>query len=217
MNRCLLTALLVTGLCLSCGAGPRHDPPAAAQDLSGQKGNQTLVLAGGCFWATQAVFEKLNGVNSVVAGYAGGEKSTATYDQVITERTGHAESVQITYDPSIISYGQLLRVYFTLFDPTTLNRQGNDTGTSYRSAIFYANDDQKRIAAAYIKQLTDDHAFADPIVTSLEPLNGFYPAEDYHQDYAEKNPGDSYVQVCDVPKLALLKEKFAGLLKPQKS
>ena len=175
------------------------------------------MLAGGCFWATQAVFEKLNGVNSVVAGYAGGEKSTATYDQVITERTGHAESVQISYDPSIITFGQLLRVYFTLFDPTTLNRQGNDVGTSYRSAIFYANDDQKRIAAAYIKQLTDDHAFADPIVTSLEPLNGFYPAEDYHQDYAEKNPNDSYVQVCDVPKLALLREKFAGLLKPQKS
>jgi peptide-methionine (S)-S-oxide reductase len=217
MNRRLLAALLVSGLCLSCGAGPQHDLPVAAQDLSGQKGDQTLVLAGGCFWATQAVFEKLNGVSSVVAGYAGGKKSTATYDQVITERTGHAESVQINYDPSIISFGQLLRVYFTLFDPTTLDRQGNDIGTSYRSAIFYANDDQKRVAAAYIKQLTDDHVFADPIVTSLEPLNGFYPAEDYHQDYAEKNPNDSYVQVCDVPKLALLKEKFAGLLKPQKS
>jgi peptide-methionine (S)-S-oxide reductase len=217
MNRCLLAALLVIGLCLSCGAGPQHDLPAAAQDLPAQKGDQTLVLAGGCFWATQAVFEKLNGVKSVVAGYAGGDKTTATYDQVTTERTGHAESVQIIYDPSIISFGQLLRVYFTLFDPTTLNRQGNDVGTSYRSAIFYANDDQNRIATAYIKQLTDDHAFSDPIVTSLEPLKGFYPAEDYHQDYAEKNPNDSYVQVCDVPKLALLKEKFAALLKPQKS
>lgn len=213
MNRCLLAAMFVIGLCVSCGAGPQHDPPAAAEDPAGPKGNQTLVLAGGCFWATQAVFEKLNGVSSVVAGYAGGEKSTATYDQVITERTGHAESVQITYDPSKISFGQLLRVYFTLFDPTTLNRQGNDAGTSYRSAIFYANEDQKRIASDYIKQLTDDHAFKDPIVTSLEPLNGFYPAEEYHQDYAEKNPDQPYVQVCDVPKLALLKQKFADLLK----
>ncbi len=216
MNRCAAAALFLIGLCLSCGAGPRHDLPSPAEDVSGQKGNQTLVLAGGCFWGTQAVFEKLNGVESVVAGYAGGDKSTATYDQVTTERTGHAESVQITYDPAKISFGQLLRVYFTLFDPTTLNRQGNDVGTSYRSAIFYANDDQKRVAAAYIKQLTDDHAFGDPIVTSLEPLKGFYAAEDYHQDYAEKNPDQPYVQVCDVPKLALLKEKFADLLKPKK-
>ena len=216
MSRLMILAICFSWLAGSCNAAPSHDLPKAAVDLPAGKGKQTLVLAGGCFWATQAVFGKLKGVDEVIAGYAGGDKETATYDQVTTERTGHAESVQIKYDPAQITLGQLLRVYFTLFDPTTLNRQGNDSGPSYRSAIFYANDDQKHVAEAYIKQLTDDHAFADPIVTTLEPLKGFYRAEEYHQDFAEKNPDQPYVQVCDVPKLKLLKQKFADLLKPAK-
>ena len=169
--------------------------------MPAQDSPQQLVLAGGCFWATQAVFEKLNGVTKVLAGYSGGTALDATYEQVCAGNTGHAESVQITYDPTKIGYGDLLRVYFTLFDPTTLNRQGNDAGTNYRSTIFYANDEQKKIATDYIMQLSDDKVYADPIVTTLEPLHGFYAAEDYHQDYAEKNPNQSYVQYCDVPKL----------------
>ena len=216
-----LTALpfLLALFCASCNAPaqPLRDVPLPAKDIAADKVSapQTLVIAGGCFWSTQAVFEKLKGVSGVVAGYAGGDKDTATYEQVCSGTTGHAESVQITYDPAVISYGTLLRVYFTIFDPTTLNQQGNDVGTNYRSAIFYSSDAQKDVAQSYIHQLDDAHVFKDPIVTSLEPLKGFYSAEDYHQDFAAKHPDHPYVQFCDVPKLKVLHEKFADLLKPE--
>jgi peptide-methionine (S)-S-oxide reductase len=188
-------------------------PPAKVDlPLASATGKQTAVFAGGCFWGTQAVFERLKGVVKTTAGYAGGSASTATYRQVITETTGHAESVEVVYDPSRITYGQLLRVFFSVaHDPTELNRQGPDVGTSYRSAIFYVNEEQKRIAAAYIAQLDAAKAFPKSIVTQLTPLKGFYRAEDYHQDYALNNPDNPYIQICDLPKIAALKQQFPEL------
>jgi len=188
--------------------------PAAKVDaaLAATAGKQTAVFAGGCFWGTQAVFERVKGVIHTTAGYAGGSAATATYDQVTTETTGHAESVEVVYDPSKITYGQLLRIFFSVaHDPTQLNRQGPDVGTSYRSAIFYVNDDQKRIAAAYIAQLDAAKVFPGRIVTEVTPLKGFYRAEDYHQDYALHNPGNPYIQICDHPKIESLKQQFPEL------
>lgn len=183
------------------------DQPAASTS-----GKETAVFAGGCFWGTQAVFERVKGVIHTTAGYAGGSAATATYDQVTTETTGHAESVEVIYDPSKITYGQLLRIFFSVaHDPTQLNRQGNDVGASYRSAIFYSNDEQKRIANAYISQLDDAKVFSGKIVTDVTPLKGFYRAEDYHQDYALHNPGNPYIQVCDRPKIEALKQQFPDL------
>jgi peptide-methionine (S)-S-oxide reductase len=179
--------------------------PAAA-------GHQTAVFAGGCFWGTQSVFAHVKGVVKVTAGYAGGEASTATYEQVSTETTGHAESIQVVYNPAQITYGELLRVFFSVaHDPTELNRQGPDQGTSYRSAIFYANDEQRRLASSYIQQIEQAHAFPQKIVTEVTPLKGFYPAEDYHQDYALHNPSNPYIFINDRPKVAALKEEFPTL------
>jgi len=187
-------------------------PPKIDAPLAAAPGKETAVFAGGCFWGTQAVFERVKGVIHTAAGYAGGSAATATYDQVITETTGHAESVEVIYDPSRITYGQLLRVYFSVaHDPTELNRQGPDVGTSYRSAIFYTNEEQKRIAAAYIAQLDAEKVFPKPIVTEVTPLKGFYRAEDYHQDYALKNPSNPYIQICDLPKISALKQQFPDL------
>ena len=175
-------------------------------------GKQTAVFAGGCFWGTQAVFERVKGVLKTTPGYSGGSASTATYDQVTTETTGQAESVQVVFDPSKITYGQLLRIFFSVaHDPTQLNRQGPDVGSSYRSAIFYANDEQKRLATTYIQQLDAAHVFPKPIVTQVVPLKGFYRAEDYHQDYALHNPDNPYILVCDRPKIAALKQQFPDL------
>jgi len=182
------------------------------QPVASTSTKETAVFAGGCFWGTQAVFERVKGVIHTTAGYAGGSAATATYDQVTTETTGHAESVEVIYDPSKITYGQLLRIFFSVaHDPTQLNRQGNDVGTSYRSAIFYSNDDQKRVANAYISQLDDAKVFSGKIVTEVTPLKGFYRAEDYHQDYALHNPGNPYIQVCDRPKIEALKQQFPDL------
>lgn len=187
-------------------------PPKADLPLASTPGKQTAVFAGGCFWGTQAVFQRVRGVVKTTAGYAGGSASSATYDQVTTETTGHAESVEVVYDPSKITYGQLLRVFFSVaHDPTQLNRQGPDVGTSYRSVIFYPNDDQKRIATAYIAQLDEAKVFPGRIVTQVTPLKGFYRAEDYHQDYAIHNPNSSYIQVCDRPKIEMLKQQFPEL------
>jgi peptide-methionine (S)-S-oxide reductase len=187
-------------------------PPKIDAPLAAAPGKETAVFAGGCFWGTQAVFERVKGVIQTAAGYAGGSAATATYDQVVTETTGHAESVEIIYDPSRITYGQLLRIYFSVaHDPTELNRQGPDVGTSYRSAIFYTNEEQKRVAAAYIAQLDAAKVFPKSIVTEVTPLKGFYRAEDYHQDYALKNPGNPYIQICDLPKIHALKEQFPDL------
>ena len=188
-------------------------PPAKVDSSPATSpGKQKAVFAGGCFWGTQAVFERVKGVLDTTVGYSGGSASTATYDQVTTETTGHAESIEIVFDPSRITYGQLLRIFFSVaHDPTELNRQGPDVGTSYRSAIFYSDEDQKRIALAYIAQLNAAKVFHGPIVTQVTPLKGFYRAEDYHQDYALKNPTNSYITICDLPKIAALKEQFPDL------
>jgi len=203
--------LLVAG---KTNAAPKTAIPSAKVDvpLASNPGQQKAVFAGGCFWGTQAVFERLKGVLNTAAGYAGGAAATATYDQVTTETTGHAESVEVVYDPSRITYGQLLRVFFSVaHDPTQLNRQGPDVGTSYRSAIFYVNDEQKRIATAYIAQLDDAKIFPKRIVTEVTPLTGFYRAENYHQDYALHHPNNPYIQVCDRPKIESLKQQFPEL------
>lgn len=188
--------------------------PAAQTDatLAAKHGKATAVFAGGCFWGTQAVFERVKGVIDTTAGYSGGSASTAHYSDVTTEKTGHAESVRVLYDPSKITYGQLLRIFFSVaHDPTQLNRQGNDVGPSYRSVIFYADEEQHNIADAYVKQLDAAHVFAGPIVTQIVPLKAFYAGEDYHQDYALKNPDNPYIQVCDRPKIAALKQQFPEL------
>ena len=188
--------------------------PAPATDdvLASKPAKLKAVFAGGCFWGTQAVFERLKGVVDTTVGYSGGAAATATYDQVTQETTGHAESVEVVYDPSRITYGTLLRIFFSVaHDPTELNRQGPDVGPSYRSAIFYENDSQKRIAQAYITQLNAAHVFSRPIVTEVSPLKGFFRAEDYHQDYALHNPGNPYILVCDRPKITALKKEFPDL------
>jgi peptide-methionine (S)-S-oxide reductase len=185
-------------------APPALDNPKAPGAL------QTAVIAGGCFWGVQGVFEHVRGVQRVVAGYAGGDRSTAHYETVSTGTTGHAESVKITFDPAVVSYGQILRIAFSVVhDPTQLNRQGPDVGTQYRSAIFYADDTQKQIAEAYIGQLDKSHAFPRPIVTRVDPLKGFFPAEDYHQDYLIHNPYAPYIAINDIPKIENLKRTFA--------
>jgi peptide-methionine (S)-S-oxide reductase len=191
-------------------------PPTADVPLAKESSRATAVFAGGCFWGTQAVFERVKGVLATTAGYSGGSAKTAHYDDVTTETTDHAESVEVIYDPSRLTYGQLLRVFFTIHDPTTLNRQGPDTGTSYRSAIFYANDDQKRVADAYIAQLDAAHAWKHRIVTQVVPLKAFYRAEDYHQDYALKNPNNPYIEVCDRPKITTLQTDYPDLYVPYK-
>ena len=187
--------------------------PLVENDAKLAKGAyQTAVFAGGCFWGTQSVFERVKGVKKTVAGYAGGGAMTATYDQVTTETTGHAESVEVTYDPSVITYGGLLRIFFSVaHDPTQLNRQGPDEGTSYRSAIFYSTPQQESLAKSYIAQLNAAHLFAKPIVTEVSKLKGFYEAEAYHQDYALHNPDNPYIQVCDVPKIKALKATYPEL------
>lgn len=185
---------------------PEHDATLAKGPM------QTVVFAGGCFWGTQSVFERVKGVRKTVVGYAGGSKDTATYDQVTTETTGHAESVEVTYDPSVITYGGLLRIFFSVaHDPTQMNRQGPDVGTSYRSAIFFSTPQQEQLAKSYIAQLNTAHFFAKPIVTDVTPLKGFYRAEDYHQDYALHNPDNPYIQVCDRPKISALKATYPDL------
>jgi peptide-methionine (S)-S-oxide reductase len=173
---------------------------------------QTAVLAGGCFWGVQGVFEHVRGVQKVVAGYAGGDRSTAQYETVSTGMTGHAESVKITFDPAQISYGQILQIAFSVVhDPTQLNRQGPDVGTQYRSAIFYADETQKHIAEAYINQLDQAHAFSRAIVTRVDPLKGFYSAEDYHQDYLVHNPTAPYIATYDMPKIRNFQQTFPEL------
>jgi methionine-S-sulfoxide reductase len=174
----------------------------------------TAVLAGGCFWCTEAAFEQLAGVLDVASGYAGGGAETANYKAVCGGNTGHAEVIRITYDPARISYDQLLDVFFDAHDPTQLNRQGNDVGTQYRSAVFFADEAQKQAAAAKIGELTVAHKFAKPIVTTLEPLVEFFPAEDYHQDYARLNPDQPYIQAVSMPKACKVREKYAGLMRP---
>jgi len=204
LSRFLLSALTAATLSAASFPAPAVDAPATAG-----KQTATAVLAGGCFWGVEAVFERLKGVSNVVSGFAGGAKFTAHYEVVSTGQTGHAESVQITYDPSQITYGKLLQVFFSVaHDPTELNRQGPDTGTQYRSAIFYTNDEQKRIAEAYIQQLTNAKVFSRKIVTQVTSLTGLYAAEAYHQDFIAHNPNYPYVVYNDLPKLRQLEKQF---------
>jgi peptide-methionine (S)-S-oxide reductase len=186
--------------------------PAVDDAKSAQPGEQTAVIAGGCFWGIQAVFQHVKGVTGAISGYSGGAANTAEYEVVSTGKTGHAESVKITYDPSQITYGELLRVFFSVaHDPTQLNRQGPDEGTQYRSVIFYGNEEQKRIAEAYIAQLGKARVFARAIVTQVVPLKEFYPAEAYHQDYATHHPNSPYIMFNDAPKVAHLQQQFPEL------
>ncbi|HLJ91303.1 MAG TPA: peptide-methionine (S)-S-oxide reductase MsrA [Candidatus Angelobacter sp.] len=186
--------------------------PALDEPKAKSQGQETAVLAGGCFWGVQAVFQHLKGVKKATSGYAGGSADTAQYEVVSTGTTGHAESVKVVYDPSQISYGQILKVYFSVaHDPTELNRQGPDEGTQYRSAIFFATDDQKRIAQAYISQLNQAKVFHGQIVTVVAPLKAFYPAEDYHQDYLALHPNNPYIVYNDLPKLDRLREQFPDM------
>ena len=210
--RGLIPAFLLAAGCSAVAAAdravpaPRLDPPAA-------NGQQTAVLAGGCFWGMEAVFERLHGVKNVVSGYAGGARADATYDKVSSERTRHAEAVRITYDPKRISYGTLLRVYFSVaHDPTQLNRQGPDVGASYRSAIFPQNEAQRRVARAYIDQLAAARAYPRPIVTRIES-GPFFAAEAYHQDFMRKNPRHPYILAHDVPKVRALRQLMPALVR----
>ncbi len=187
---------------------PAKDPAPAPPG-----GPRTAVFAAGCFWCTEAVFAELAGVLDVVSGYAGGTAETANYESVCSGTTGHAECVQVTYDPRQIDYARLLDVYFATHDPTTPNRQGPDSGTQYRSAIFFATEEERRIAEETIRRLDASRAFPAPIVTRLEPLTAFYPAEDYHQDYAERNPGQPYIRVQAAPKVDKVRRKFGDLLR----
>jgi len=186
-------------------------PPPALDNHRDPGRLQTAVLAGGCFWGLQGVFEHVRGVHEVLAGYAGGVRATARYDEVGTGRTGHAESVQVVFDPAQVSYGELLQIYFSVaHNPTELNRQGPDSGTQYRSAIFYADDTQRHIAESYIAQLDKAKAFPQPIVTRVDPLKGFYEAEGYHQDFYLKNPTYPYIVINDLPKIRGLKALYPG-------
>jgi peptide-methionine (S)-S-oxide reductase len=219
MKSAAVVVLIALGFYVTARAAAKTPVPAAANDapIAKMPGKQTAVFAGGCFWGTQSVFERVKGVVATTAGYAGGSAATATYDQVTTETTGHAESVRVVYDPSKITYGQLLRIYFSVaHDPTQLNRQGPDVGTSYRSAIFYSDDEQRKISEAYIAQLDAAHVFPKPIVTQVVPLKGFYDAESYHQHFADNNPNNPYILVCDRPKIEALKQQFPELFQDYK-
>jgi peptide-methionine (S)-S-oxide reductase len=216
MTMFILLALLPVAGLAACGTAhgqiPKYSSNSPAPAMNGP---QTAVLAGGCFWGVDGVFKHVKGVTHVVSGYSGGSAETAHYDSVSTGATGHAESVEITYDPAKVSYPTLLRVFFSVAaDPTELNRQGPDTGTQYRSAIFYANDYQKLVATGYIAQLEKADVFPKPIVTQVVPLKQFYPAEAYHQNFLELHPDNPYIVFNDLPKLAALKKDFPSLYKP---
>jgi peptide-methionine (S)-S-oxide reductase len=209
----VLTVLAVTVAC-QAGGGAGGPMPAAVVDEAKAtvKGKETAVVAGGCFWGIQAVFQHVKGVRSATSGYSGGTVKNPGYEEVSSGRTGHAESVEIVYDPSKVTYGELLRVFFSVaLDPTELNRQGPDEGTQYRSVIFYANEEQKRIAEAYIAQLDQAKVFPRAIVTQVVALEKFYPAEGYHQNYAELHPDSGYIATYDAPKVANLKKEFPEL------
>ena len=204
--------LLPLGLRAATAEEARVIPSPALDEPAAQEGTRTMVLAGGCFWGVQGVFQHTKGVIGAVSGYAGGDKATAQYEKVTTGATGHAESVQITYDPRQVTYGQLLHIFFSVVhDPTQLNRQGPDVGTQYRSAIFPVDAEQARLAKAYIAQLNQARAFPAAIVTKIEADRPFYPAEAYHQDFMVRNPSHPYIVINDAPKLAELHRIFPGL------
>lgn len=215
--RRLCATLVTAGGLFAAGAAPAAErafiipPPAADQAATPAAAatQEKAVIAGGCFWGVQAVFQHVKGVSNAVSGYAGGQAGTANYNAVSGGRTGHAEAVEITYDPRQVSYGQLLQIYFSVaHDPTQLNRQGPDHGTQYRSAVFPANDSQRKVAEAYIAQLNKSGVYPKALATTIEPLQAFYPAEDYHQDYLVRNPNSMYIVINDVPKVENLAKTF---------
>jgi peptide-methionine (S)-S-oxide reductase len=209
-----VTGQLVFAANKSSSAKPNNSfpKPAIDQPVASTRGQDTAVLSGGCFWGVQAVFQHTRGVLSATSGYAGGDSNSAKYDIVSTGNTGHAESVKVIYDPSQITYGQILMIFFSVaHNPTELNKQGPDWGTQYRSSIFYSTDEQKRIAEAYIAQLDTAKIYPQKIVTQVVPLNGFYAAEGYHQDYLKHHPNNPYIAINDLPKLADLKKQFPDL------
>jgi len=209
-------ALLLIAARLTSGGSHLTSAPAAVPaigiELASAAAEDTAVFAGGCFWGVEAVFDHVKGVKEAISGYAGGQLANPSYEQVSSEESGHAESVEVIYDPAQVSYGKLLQIFFSVaHDPTQLNRQGPDHGPQYRSAIFYRNADQKRIAESYIKQLTDAKTFSRPIVTQVAKLPAFYRAEEYHQNYLERNPTQPYIVINDKPKVAALKKQFADI------
>jgi peptide-methionine (S)-S-oxide reductase len=210
-----LAALLAFVGAIGCNAASAANTipdPKVDESPAATKGQETVVLSGGCFWGVQAVFEHVKGVTRATAGYSGGDVRSPSYEQVSSGETGHAESVEVVYDPSRITFGQLLKVFFSVaHDPTELNRQGPDEGTQYRSAIFYSNPDQQRIAEAYVDQLTQAKMFSGRIVTQILPEKAFYRAEDYHQDYAVHHPDNPYIMMNDLPKVANLKKQLPDL------
>ena len=210
-----LVLIALLGLLFSVHASDRAvvlPNPAVDQALAAKSGQESMVVAGGCFWGVQAVFQHVKGVISATSGYSGGSSKPEGYESVSTGTTGHAESVKVVYDPSKITYGELLKIFFSVaHDPTELNRQGPDQGTQYRSAIFFSGDEQKRIAQAYIAQLDAAKVFPHPIVTQVAPLNGFYQAEAYHQNYATLHPDNPYIKYNDLPKVANLQQQFPNV------
>ncbi|MGH9745321.1 MAG: peptide-methionine (S)-S-oxide reductase MsrA [Candidatus Acidiferrales bacterium] len=221
MTRSIMIALFVTVIALILFATSRRNAASAAsvlpdsaidEKLAAQPGQETVVFAGGCFWGVQAVFEHVKGVTRTAAGYSGGTVKNPGYEDVSSGETGHAESVEIAYDPSKITFGTLLKVFFSVVhDPTQLNRQGPDSGTQYRSAIFFSNSEQQRIAQAYVNQLDQAKVFSAPIVTQIVPLTAFYRADEYHQDYAAHHPDNPYIAICDLPKLKNFQQQFPSL------
>jgi peptide-methionine (S)-S-oxide reductase len=216
----VLSVLLPLGRGVTCNASSAVvaiPDPSVDNPLAATKGQETAVLAGGCFWGIQAVFEHLRGVIRATSGYSGGAANTAQYEKVSSGRTGHAEAVQVIYDPSQISFGQILKVFFSVaHDPTQLNQQGPDVGTQYRSAIFFASEDQKRISLAYVELLNATKVFHQHIVTQIVPLVAFYPAEAYHQDYVDHHPENMYIVINDLPKVENLKKQFPTLFVAKK-
>ncbi|OEY65652.1 peptide-methionine (S)-S-oxide reductase MsrA [Marinobacter sp. X15-166B] len=193
----------------------RFPAPDDLGSLTVQEGEQRLVLAGGCFWCVEAVFMAVDGVNRVVSGYTGGTADTANYEAVCTGTTGHAEAVELYYEPTRVGLGELLKVFFSVaHDPTQLNRQGNDRGTQYRSAVFYETPEQQRVLTAYIRQLDAAGVYGEPIVTTVEPLQAFYPAEEHHQNFAARNPAQPYIRAVAAPKVAKLRSVYADKIKP---
>ena len=212
----LLAAGMLSQVSAVSAAAPIVRIPAPALDTPSAAKTETAILAGGCFWGVQGVYQRVKGVTSAVSGYAGGAAGTAQYERVGSGDTGHAESVRITYDPRVVSYGRLLQIYFSVVaDPTELNRQGPDTGTQYRSTIFPTSEAQRKVAAGYIAQLKASGAWKRPIVTTIERAQGFYPAEAYHQDYLTLHPDSGYIIVNDLPKVAALKQAFPTLYRAQ--
>jgi peptide-methionine (S)-S-oxide reductase len=214
----IASALLLLGASIACNSATASTTgipdPTLDAPLASAKSEQTAVLAGGCFWGVEAVFEHVKGVSEVKSGYSGGSGAEAKYGKVSSGQTGHAEAVRITYDPSQISYGQLLKVFFSVaHDPTELNRQGPDSGTQYRSAVFYSNDEQRRIVQGYIDQLNHAKVFSGPIVTQVAALEAFHEAEGYHQDYLAKHPDERYIVINDLPKIENLRKQLPGLYK----